>query len=194
MCGLTNAFTRFLFACIDFPHTFWDENGARVDLSDVERQLIENGIALLTKMECPPMNLLVTDYASPNNDVIPSGALETKVTLGSGLLLPSHVVSPVLPGTIDIVTPGLYRFDYRCRVHGGLSPTTDWNHQAKLRVNGNLVDVDTRRRLEAYSTLQTYYMADFSAGDRLEFIYEQFAGEDVTLHSSFVRVRGVYLG
>lgn len=193
-CGLSDAYMRFLFAVQDYPHTFWDQDsGERVSLNDAERQLLERGIASLTKLGCELPARKVASYYSPINQPVNNNT-ETNVYLGAGMLDTDYVVSPVLPGTIDVVVGGLFRFYFTISTDPS-TQTGSFPYRIAIKRNGAINSLNASQRIAVRDTLQLEMTENLQAGDRLEFLFTQYSGHNnVILGANLTKVVGVYYG
>lgn len=186
-CGLTRAYMRFLYSLLDFPHTFWDDD-VRVGLSDVERQIIERGTAVLSSLECDcPMPELVLT-AALSSDVAYPTAVHSHLKFTASVELTDYVDWKEDDGELVFLLAGLYQVVVVTRVHGLITPAGAYNQLVGVRLNGVSRAWVQNLRQPVDATCNPVAIIPATAGQILSVTYWHNLGSNATLRSGDTRI------
>lgn len=136
-CGLTKGYIRFLLQTATQYHSFYDDEGARVALSDDESQLLEQGHGVLANLlinGCTMKGMrLVGDYELITPVQLHN--VETVTITWSENYIDSDYLTFIPDDTFSSVTPGRYYM----MAQVGMSQSQDYSNGAftfDLRYNG----------------------------------------------------------
>lgn len=193
-CGITNSCMRFFMSVISFPHTFWDDSGEQVILSDAERQLLESGTAVLSSLECPQPMLVMN--LSPSFQQEFSASAWTDVRLESGSISAAHFSADQLGQSWNVVKDGLYQFVTSVRINGSLTANGDFIHYHRLIFNGAVVPrTDGRTRLgNGWDTLNIVLFRNLTVGNYFNFQYYPLSFSTVQFHIGVTGMQVYYHG
>lgn len=184
-CGLNMAATRFFLSLADFPHAFY-EDGQWIELSDNERQLLEDGIASFSRIHAIGLcNMTKVIYRGNHPQASMPQTIENYYTLNQPVQMDNDAVALVGSSTLEILESGEYSMTARFRVHGTETGQGDFLHAIRILRNTNVVAIDeSRRSFTQWSTLECNITMPLFAGDLIQVSYQHGRTSNVTNHSA----------